>query len=238
MGSIVGDLDTYQLSNWGTITGTAQTGVAAKELPDSSVFDTYAARATVIAHPGTILKQALGPGRNPWGAANAAGVYYISIGATDLTIKASRIEGTLVVLCGTGKVILDSAVFLHNFRSDYPVLIVKGTLRLNYDSANSSLSEATWLANYNPTGVAYQSVTDTDQTDTYPNEVQGLVHVIGNLEATSTSRVRGVVITEGTAQFGNNNEFIHDPAIAASPPDGYASWDMQEVSGSWTQAGG
>ena len=234
-GQVTGNVEAGAEGVWGMVFGTKTIPSAAKSLPDASVADLYIGLATSITNPGTIDKQVLTPSLNPWGATNPDGLYFIDTGNNDLTIKKSRINGTLVVRCGAGrKVILDDTVFIHAYRADYPVLIVDGPLEINLNTSTKSLSETTHETNYNPVGAAYQGFTDSDQLDTYPNEVRGLVHVRGTFTMTLTGIVRGTVIAEGNVTFGGtNNQIIYDPTLYSNPPMGYVDYVMQIAAGSW-----
>ena len=107
------------------------------------------------------------------------------------------------------------------YRADYPALIVDGDLRLRIDSDQTGLSEAAWGRNFNPPGADLAGETDLDMTDVLPNEIQGLVHVIGNVEITESSRVRGCMICEGDVVSSKDPLFIHDPALYTNPPVAY-----------------
>ena len=239
-GSIYGDVEAGSaITNLGTINGTQTVPVPDKAMPASTVVNTYIGLATVIPNPGSIDKQVLSPGNNPWGATDPDGVYYIDTLGGDLRIKGSRIHGTLVVKCGTGTVRLEDAVLLHPYRSDYPTLIVDGNLELLLDSSERPLSEAEWGVNFNPGGSLYKAVSNVNESDDYPNEVQGLIHVTGNLLMSRSSRVWGAIICEDTATCLQDTAVIHDPNLYANPPLGYTESapgpPMTIVSGTWEQ---
>jgi len=235
-GTIDGDAEAAAVATTGTITGTLTAPAPSKQMPDSSVFTDYKDKATVIPFPGAIDKVVISPGSNPWGATNADGLYFIDTGGKDLIIKNSRINGTLVVRTDGGAVILDDAVFLHNYRSDYPVLIVEGDVEIKIRSGEYGLSEASVKVNFNPAGSPYSGSWDDDKLDEYPNEIRGLVHVKGSLVMLQTARVRGCVICEGPVSFEELNQIIHDPSLYANPPGGYTFVDGMRISpGSWKQ---
>ena len=77
---------------------------------------------------------------------------------------------------------------------------------------------------------------NTDQTDQYPTEIQGLVHVKGILTAFETSRIRGVLISESGVTVENALEVIHEPSLYTNPPEGYTVFKGMKVSqGTWRQ---
>jgi len=234
---LTGDLEAGSLSNGGTITGTATVPAPPKSMPDPGVFDQYANLATVLAAPSSIDKLVLTPGYNPLGATNTDGVYLISAGGATLNITNSRINGTLVVNNPGGTLVLDGAVFLHNYRADYPVLVANCAVEFLFNSDANALSEATLATNFNPAGAPYQGVTDSLLDDTYPSEIQGLVHMTGTLRLKTTARVRGVVICESAVTADDNNEIVYDPSLYANPPMGYRTPPTMYVStGSWQHA--
>ena len=241
-GVIYGDAEAVMvITNNGTITGTQTVApfVPSKAMPASTVVDMYIALATTIPNPGSIDGKVLSPGNNPWGATDPDGVYYIDTLGGDLTIRASRIHGTLVVKCGSGTVRLETAALLHPYRTDYPTLIVDGNLEVLLDSGDMTLSEAQWGVNFNPSGTRFKAISNADMTDEYPNEIQGLVHVTRNLLMSRSSRVWGAIICESTATCQQNTAVIHDPDLYANPPLGYtesvAAPPMTIVSGTWQQ---
>ncbi len=234
-GTIYGDVEAVQVTSKGTITGSITQNAASKDLPPTSLFDDYVAKATVLPSTDVIENEAFGPGRNPWGMVNADGVYYMNTAGRDVTIRGVRIYGTLIIDCGNKHVRLEEADFLQNYRLTYPALIVRGNLELKCRSDSYSLSEASYATNFNPSGVAYDGLTDGDTLDDYPNEVRGLIHVIGTLKMMESARVRGLIICDGTVSIEGANEIVHDPTIAEDPPEGYETTRMIEQPGSWRQ---
>ncbi len=240
-GVIYGDAEAGStITNPGTITGTQMAPVPNKTMPASTVLDMYVGLATPITNPGTISNQLLSPGNNPWGPTDPDGVYFIDTLGGDLSIKGSRIHGTLVVKCGAGTVRLNDAALLHPFRTDYPTLIVDGNLELNLNSADKVLSEAEWATNFNPPATPYKTFGNGTKNDVYPNEVQGLVHVTQNLLMRRSSRVWGTIICESTATCQEDTALIHDPDLYARPPLGYTepvvNPPMTIASGTWEQS--
>lgn len=232
--TVTGDVEAGSLSNGGTITGTITVPAPPKDMPDAAVFSMYAGIATPMAAPTAIDKAVIAPGLNPWGATNPEGVYMISMAGGALNITDSRIHGTLVVQMNGGTVVLDKAVLLQSFRADYPVLIVDGNVELLFPSDGNSLSEPVLATNFNPAGAPYEGASDDLQDDTYPSEIQGLVHMTGTLRLATTARVRGVVICESAVTADDNNEIVHDPDLYANPPWGYTTPPVMKISpGTW-----
>lgn len=224
-GTMAGDVEAASLSNGGTITGTTTVPAPNKDMPAAAVIDAYTARATVMSAPNTIDKAVIGPNANPWGVGDPDGLYLITMTGGTLTIHNSYIRGTLVVKTNGGKVVLDQTLFMQNARADYPVLIVDGDVELNYDSQSAVLSEATLLTDFNG---------DLDMLDEYPSEVQGLIHLTGNLRLTNTALVRGTIICAGAVTADGDNTIVYDVNLFTSPPWRYTkAVGMSLVSGSW-----
>ena len=152
VGVIDGDAEAVQVGSLGTITGTLTVPVPSKQLPDPEVISDYIDKATYLPYSSMIEKVVLSPGFNPYGAANAEGIYFIDAEDQDVTIKNTRIYGTLVVRTGNKTLTLDEAVFMHSYRPYYPVLIVEGKVSMKCKSGEYTLSEDSCETNFNPDG--------------------------------------------------------------------------------------
>ena len=214
-----GDLEADKVKWKQNVTGTVTKHTPAFAMPDSGVVDTYIQRAVTISGQTLINRQALGPGHNPWGAASADGVYYIDAADSYVTIRDSRILGTLVVRCR--KLTIEGNVLMESNRSDMPVLIVDGDLELDYTS--NSLSESEEDTNFNLAGVPYEGVSDSDKSDSYPGEIHGFIHVRGDLELKNTAIVRGGIVCEGSAICEGQNQIIHEDRLTDEPVIGYTT---------------
>ncbi len=235
-GVIDGDAAAQSVNRTGTITGTFTMPAPAKRMPDATVMTSYRDKATPIPYVATIDKATLAPGCNPWGPTDPNGLYFIDTGGANLVIKNTRICGTLVVRAVGGTVTLENAVFLQNYRSNFPTLLVEGDVVLKYSSCDLPLSEVTNTANYNPIGAPYEGATDADMLDVYPNEIRGLVHIKGSLTLQQNARIVGAVICEGPVTGEEANAIAHDANLYACPPDGYIFVDgMRTAPHSWKQ---
>lgn len=240
-GTLAGNVQSQGCSAIGTITGTSNFNAGTKVLPAETVADNYAALGTVIAPGALIDKKVLAAGKNPWGALNADGVYVVQPASGDLTIRNSRLYGTLVVICPAGgKVIIDTKILMQPYRSDYPVLIVKGDAEFKFVASLNSFSELGISTNLNPAGAPYNGVTDSDVSDQYPSEIQGLVHVTGKVRVTGTSRIRGELLVGSTDLLSTSIEETMDiqytPSLITNPPQWYTiDVKMMPQTGSWKQ---
>jgi hypothetical protein len=219
--------DSIDLDDDAVITGTVTPLTESVSMPAAGLFDAYKAMATTISMAslgkgGKMEKGLLSPTSNPWGATNPDGVYYIDTGGEDLEIKKFRVCGTLIIDPGGGKVKVGKggAVLMQNFRSDYPTLIVNGKLEVEMESG-TDLTEAAAETNLNPAGSPYEGGEDSDSSDSYPNEIHGLVHTFDETKLKSESILRGILICEDKVRIEGDVQVIYDPDLYSSPPEGY-----------------
>jgi cytoskeletal protein CcmA (bactofilin family) len=235
-GTIDGSVEAQSLASGGTVTGPRTVPGTLRPMPEAGVFASYLSKATSVPYAALLEKVVLAPGCNPLGPTDPNGLYVINTNGGDFTLRNSRVYGTLIIRAAGRTVTIEDAIFLQNYRSDFPVLLVEGNLVIKPDSVAGTLSESVCGTNFNPTGAPYEGETDPDKGDQYPNEVRGLVHVKGTLTLQRTARIVGVVICEGTVSCEEANTIVHDPGLYANPPVGYTYVDGMEVSpGSWKQ---
>jgi len=235
-GVLLGDIEAATGSGSGTVTGDVTIPSDEKAMPFSSAMLGYIAKATVLPYVGDMHAEVLSPGVNDYaGLGNPDGIYYINSAGNDLKIANSRINGTLIVDVGSRTLYVDNAVYMRSYRSNYPVLIVKGNLVLSYSSDGVMLDESDCLHNFNPDGAPYNGHSDYDCDDVYPSEICGLVHCTGDLLLKQTCRVRGVVICNSSVTVEDSPQIRHDPSIPQNPPDGYTSaeGELTVAAGSW-----
>lgn len=226
-----GDVEAASVSGSGKITGTVTTPAPAKAMPSEGVFDTYRQAATKI-NPGDLIsRKVLGPGCNPWGAPNPRGIYYVDAPGRYLMIWDARIYGTLVVRCR--RLYVYQNVLMHSSRKNQPTLIVDGEAMIYVTSSSKGLREGGSNPNFNPVGAPYKGRVDNDRKDKYPSELQGLVHVKGDLWLGGTTLVRGTILCEGRTYLYGDNEIIHDAKISENPPLGYTSGAGRIIPQSW-----
>jgi hypothetical protein len=241
-GAITGAAQCTTKSGSGTASGGVTTSAATKAMPPSGLIAMYQSLGTAIAPSGNnIQKVVLSPGNNPYGAStNSDGVYVLST-SSNVSITNARICGTLVIIAPGKIVTIQNSVFMQPARSDYPVLIVQGQLVLQADST-VPLSEATQGVNFNPTGSPYQGATNATMTDTYPSEIDGLVHCTDLLTIQGKQLIRGAVICESTDNnqaiyMDNTPQIIYDSTLYSTPPMGYTtSVNMKIAPNSWKQS--
>lgn len=222
----------------GTLNGTETEGIAAKEIPTSSVFDYYIAQATVIPFAGlsgSIDKKILTPTyNNVGGGLNAQGIYLISCGGATIVIKKLRIHGTLILLDPKSDSVIEEEINWESTSSALPALMVRGSMTFRW---TGSLSEAGAGTNFNPSNAPYGGVTDSDTSDTYPGKIKGLVYVSGDLRTESTETIEGALIVGNDLDVVANLTVTHDATLLETPPPGFEklSRPMLPVEGTWRQ---
>jgi hypothetical protein len=226
-GTVEGSADAGSCSSNNQMYGTLTTGVAARAIPASTVPEAYASLGTLINTPSTLSGVVLSPSVNPYGVPNPDGVYVIR-SSNDITIKNCRIYGTLVVISPGRRLTLTGANLIQPSRPDFPALIVNGDCDFAFNSS-TPLGEASVGVNFNPAGAAYQGMTDTDQTDFYPNEIQGLVHITGTLSIDQPCTVRGAILCESSANSravdinADGVRIYYDSGLYTNPPQFYTT---------------
>lgn len=241
-GNLYGSGQSLLNSGGGSATGgmTTLTLATLKTMPSSGVQALYTGLATPITGSATkIDKQLLCPTVNTMGGGvNAAGVYVLNASG-DVSIKNMRLYGTLIINAPGKKVNIGPSVFMQTARADYPVLIVNGEVNIDNDRTKT-LDESAVGFSLNPAGAPYLGITNTTQTDSYPSEIRGLVHVKEQITLHDNALIRGALISESTdltdAIHAESAEVVWDPGLFNAPPVGYTgSTQLMIVPGSWKQ---
>jgi hypothetical protein len=125
-------------------------------------------------------------------------------------------------------------------RADYPTLIIDGDANFQYASQGTVLSESATGVNFNPPDTPYNGQSDLDLSDTYPSEIQGLVHVTGSVQMSNTALIRGLLLCQSTlasnAVYCQQSQIVYTPSLYTFPPQGYTTVvNMIPQSGSWQQ---
>lgn len=228
---LTADIEAKSVTSTGFINGRVTTDVQAQTLPTDSVWDTYAARATVISYTNsseTIDRKLLSPASNPFGIANPAGIYRIDVPANKtLVLSRSRLQATLLVKLGAKATIaLNEEVNWEPPSATQPILIIAGNMNsgvtLNLSAA--ALSESGHSINLNPPGSPYAGLSNTTSTDTYPSQLRGLIHVVGSSTSVSlqgSTRLTGCLIAAGDVSVSGTPTMATLPALLTTPPVGY-----------------
>lgn len=249
------DVQAMSVVNLLAILGNKTTLTEPLQMPDSSVFTAYKARATTIdffAIPdGDIQGVILSPNSNPYGAeTNPDGIYYIRVPFKNnrVRVRNSRVVGTLLVeLEEKGNFEVDQAVVWEPASPNLPALIVRavspvqGEVKIEF-GGNLVESAVEYVKNFNPPDLPpIDGSTDTDTADAHPSRMKGLVHVIRPLGDVTTTTVTGsgtkniVLIADGNVSL-TDTTIAFDPTVAANLPDGYGGGDgalLLPVPSSW-----
>lgn len=240
-GTVTGSVECNYYTGVGTVSGTVTQNVQAKANPSSTVLSQYQSMATTIPYQSNMQRFVLSSGYNPWGSPNANGIYYINTGGSDITLKRFLVNGTLVIQCGSSRTVsIEDAALLYPNGPDYATIITDGSIDLKLQSASTQLSESSEGTNFNPSGAPYSGVSDTDQADTYPNEIRGLVHAKGTVTFSERTKIVGAIITEktGSAVALNNSpiQIDYSTTLTSNPPIGYRAYQMKVQANSWLRA--
>ncbi|MBM4025372.1 MAG: hypothetical protein FJ280_08185, partial [Planctomycetes bacterium] len=96
-GTLDGRAEAQSLAGTGTFTVTPTVPGPVRPMPPAGVFPDYIRRATAVPYAALIERVVLGPGCNTLGTPDPNGLYLIDTEGQDLTIRNSRIYGTLII---------------------------------------------------------------------------------------------------------------------------------------------
>ncbi|MBL8889496.1 MAG: hypothetical protein JNL67_05925 [Planctomycetaceae bacterium] len=237
------DVNSTAISMQGTVTGIVTNAAPILNLPTESVVTKYSGIGTQFTNRVNLIEKAvITPTRNSFAPLNASGVYIVRP-TTNMTIRNTRIHGTLVVIMpNTGTVVtVGENVLIQPAVSGYPALVVQGNLDLSYRSDGEVLSESVLATNFNPTGAPYGGSADSDVADRYPSEIQGLIYVTRQLRWYNNGLLRGGIFVEGQGitngiEIYGTPRILYDPYLFHTP----APWltkrlDMLPQLGTWKQ---
>jgi len=204
----------------GTYSGGTNAGVDEKTMPSTIGLEYYASRATPIAYAsipnGKIDKCVIGPGLNPFGAANANGLYSIDCGGGNLTICDSRLSASLIVW-NVGTLTVAKSVHWTTPNKHYPALGMRGTT-LTLNVSEISLSEMTAQVNFTPLALPFQGVGDTTTTSVLPNTLKGAFYIEGNVNVKTMLPLEGVMVCTGNLAIENARVTLNRPTDFEVPP--------------------
>lgn len=232
---LTGSVEAPSVSSTGFIDGTVRV-TGAKTMPTDAGWAALGAAATALAWSslpagGAIDRAVLGPGVNTTGGARSArGVYAVTVPAgSTLTVRRSRMNCCLLVTLAAGaRLVVADEVFWDAPEARLPSLLVQGAALSGVTltpSSDQSLKESDAGRTLNPPGCPYNGVADADLTDTYPNAITGLVHLLSpttTLTLGSNVRLGGCLITAGAVSVANSgNVLAAQPSLLTTPPIGY-----------------
>jgi hypothetical protein len=228
-----------------TSTGTGtRNACSARTYPDSTVFDFYKTNGTSISYGstgGSISRKLITPSANPIaGGTNASGIYVIDCAGGALTITGCRIVGTLVIL-NASTVTLSTQLAWEPAVRGYPCLLVQGNL--TWSTASGTLHElGSPSVNFNPPGAPYPynyggsgGTTNLTSSDTFANQINGLVYCSGNLTLSGYPTLnKGILIAGGSMTCASGTvAFTYDSYYASAPPPGFSGASIALTPGTW-----
>ncbi|MEM0983514.1 MAG: hypothetical protein AAGI17_06170 [Planctomycetota bacterium] len=220
-GVIVGDIEAARLEG-SAPAGSIQTGVPRKGVADRNLFDQYMLRATELPFRGDVVGEVLGPGVNTYDesrGANDHGIYLIRTGGLDISIRRSRIVGTLIIDSSPGgQINFTLSNVFDPARPDAPAIMTRGAT--TFDISSNPLTED-GFRNFNPEGAPSGGETDSTLDDSYESGVNGLIYVYGNARFTSDGTFNGSALVDGRALITGRPRFVHDDMLLLAPPMGF-----------------
>ena len=232
-GSILGSVEAPVVSNSGTIRGFITSGAPAKLMPAASIAQSLIDRARIVS---TVLTTTTFTGVL-WGSQSSPalltspnGIYYIVISpGQTVNISRLRIKATLVVrLPSAATLNISNEVLWDPADPSLPSLVVLAgdTAQINISGSTSRLAESSPLGNFNPAGTPYNGVSDSDVTDNYPSQLNGVFHIIGSgavVTLSSNLTLDGCLISESPVTITGPCNLIAEPTLLSSPPEGYVN---------------
>lgn len=223
-----------------------RSGAAVKTMPGAArMVEAYVARGTAISvsslpkSSGRRLMQGalLGPGQNPFGAANAEGIYVVDAQGEDLELRDMRIVGTLVLLDPGAGSLVSGSVAWEPMENTMPALVVRGDLR--FAMSASALQEGSGgIGNLNPAGAGYPyplGAANATTGDSFASRIDGLVMVTGRLSVKTALTARALLAL-GDMDIEGSLTLAYDPVLGTSPPPGTTREVMTPAIGGYSQA--
>ena len=166
---------------------------------------------------------------NPFGAVNATGTYVIDCGGKNLLVEHCRIRGTLVIVDpGAGSRIGTGPVSIEPTSPGKASLVVEGNIRI--ECSGAGLNETYHQVNFNPPGTLYLPLgEDSDQIDTLPSQLSGIIYATGDLVVAGQSRVvDGVLLANGKLTVREHAMIIGTGTLRLNPPPPFRSdWTIR-----------
>lgn len=244
------DAEAVNLAKGAQYNGEKTNGVASREMPGEHVFDWYIERGTEIKIADLETVPFSGDKRistktfsrvvSPYGDPNPLGIYWIDCGGQNVRVQYVRSLGTLVLLNPGASTEVEDVLLLQAEAQNYPVLMVDGDLSidLNLWFTGQKLPEG-FGVNYNPVGVPYLGVEDTDDDDEYPARLDGIVYVTGTITITDDADFQGNLIAENIVVNDNKTLKVdyRDYAHNYPPPGFSAGQGVRILPGTYRRVG-
>lgn len=174
-----------------------------------------------------VNRQLITKSSNPFGAANANGIYVIDCAGKKIFFDNCRIDATIVLKnVGAGSGIRRGAMHWSPPSKNFPALLIRdeGSTGNSFDLGATQvfLSEPRLGKNLNPTTDPDDEFgSDSDMLDLYRSRICGLVYSTRNLRIHNNVHVEGVILANGTITFNNSTTITYDPIFFQNPPPGF-----------------
>jgi hypothetical protein len=223
--------------NWAGTLSYARLRVETQSSLQDLLVDAVSLSESIGSYPAgkmkAIHRRVISPLSNPFapGSNHPQGIYHVDLeGDEYLSIRKSRIVGTLVVTGGLGVYVWDN-VHWEPALGNYPALICEPHLNLWFGApgaAFSTMSEISENVNLNPTSTPYQGAGDNNIDDSYPVLMRGIVWAKDSIDLRYHPVVEGIIMSGGTitSQVVNSFTRTHVDVFFSDrfyndPPEGF-----------------
>lgn len=196
----------------------------AQPTPDFGWFTSRASRVNSVLLSAVVLS----PTSNPYGWANADGLYYIDAAGLPVVIENVYLRGTLVIQNSPS--VRFRKAFVHKaVRSDFPAILCNASGEGVIFELDRPLDEAEYQKDYNEDG---------DQLDILPCEINGIVFNGGSITgfvapgSTVAVTVRGAVVALSVSLRGSNVTIQQDLELLTRRVYGFVGQGLRREPGS------
>lgn len=227
--TINASVEANAITNTGSIVGFVTQPSPNKTVPNAASLASYASSATQISYfsipSGDIDSTIVSRSSNPYGIANAGGIYFIRVPTgRRLRIRDSIIQATLLIeLQGTAQLQVSDLVAWEPPATGMPSMIAVGSSSSTVTVAQTTGTVNVPLMGENLLGI----VVVVGTRATAPSELHGLFHLVGGASTTfqQSPRIIGTWICDGPISVASKTELIADPSLLTNPPPGYTYLD-------------
>jgi len=244
--SVNADVEAVDNISGSSYNGSVTMGVPPREMPRNGTYlEYYLYNGTYInvddlpraGGDPKLEKVVLSPNSNPYGLTNPQGIYVINCKSKNLRIRRCRIVGTILLLAPGRDTRVETMNHWEPAVTNYPALLVDGTIKFLPDS--NALSESNEGVNFNPPGTPYQGDEDIDQDDQYPSLIKGIIATTRDINYhPDETTIEGVIVCGHKFRLKDNAtlNLKYDSAIKDNPPPGFRHRPViKTVPGSWKQ---
>lgn len=171
-----------------------------------------------------LFREVIGPGTHQSDTSDHDGVYVIDCDGKNLFIKNCRIQGTLILLDpGPKSAVAHGPLVWQPAIDNYPALLISSpdaSRVFRIQCSRGALSEKQEGRNFNPNGVPFHGVFDSDETDVYPSSLRGIVFSDASLQISNAVRLEGAILARGHVEIKNGDlEVVPNDDLLRWPPE-------------------